>query len=47
MLEAHTTRTYEEAFARARRERALAFRALFTFTFRVPRLRVGRAARHA
>ena len=31
MMELHTTRTYNEAFARARAERAAAFRALLTF----------------
>ncbi|GIT90079.1 hypothetical protein JANAI62_04380 [Jannaschia pagri] len=35
MFETHTTRTYDEAFALARRERAAAFRALLTF--RLPR----------
>lgn len=45
MFETHTTRTYEEAFARARRERAQAFRALLTFRF--PRFALGRAPRHA
>ncbi|MFO6464156.1 hypothetical protein [uncultured Jannaschia sp.] len=35
MFETHTTRTYDEAFARARTERAAAFRALLTF--RLPR----------
>ncbi|MEM7488218.1 MAG: hypothetical protein AAF390_03735 [Pseudomonadota bacterium] len=31
MFETHTTRTYDEAFARARAERAAAFRSLFAF----------------
>ncbi|MEM9798069.1 MAG: hypothetical protein AAF919_16370 [Pseudomonadota bacterium] len=31
MIEVHTTRTYDEAFARAHRERAQAFRALLSF----------------
>jgi hypothetical protein len=30
MFETHTSRTYDEAFARARSERARAFRDLFT-----------------
>ncbi|WP_371157443.1 hypothetical protein [Jannaschia sp. 2305UL9-9] len=45
MFETHTTRTYDEAFARARKERAAAFRALLTF--RLPSFAMGRAARHA
>ncbi|UWQ17871.1 hypothetical protein [Jannaschia sp. M317] len=45
MFETHTTRTYDEAFARARAERAAAFRALLTF--RLPSFMLGRSPRHA
>ena len=31
MFETHTSRTYDKAFARARAERAAAFRSLFRF----------------
>ncbi|MEL6586539.1 MAG: hypothetical protein AAFY65_08785 [Pseudomonadota bacterium] len=37
MIEPRTTLTYDDAFARARRERAQAFRALFA-VFRLPTL---------
>jgi hypothetical protein len=37
MLELHTTRTYDEAFARARAERAAVFASLFSF--RLPSFR--------
>ncbi|MEM8821991.1 MAG: hypothetical protein AAGF30_00120 [Pseudomonadota bacterium] len=33
MFETHTTTTYDEAFARARAERAAIFRSLFSFRF--------------
>ncbi len=44
MFETHTTRTYEEAFARARAERAAVFRSLFSLAWlrgadRTPALR--------
>ncbi|WP_179380234.1 hypothetical protein [Jannaschia marina] len=35
MIETHTSPTYDEAFARAHRERAEAFRAMLRF-FRMP-----------
>ncbi|MEM7642567.1 MAG: hypothetical protein AAF366_08555 [Pseudomonadota bacterium] len=33
MFETHTTRTYDDAFARARAERAAAFRRLFSLAW--------------
>ncbi|CTQ48608.1 hypothetical protein [Jannaschia donghaensis] len=41
MFETHTSTTYDEAFARARKERAEAFRAMFAF-FRLPKVLPGR-----
>ncbi|SFI99904.1 hypothetical protein [Jannaschia pohangensis] len=46
MFETHTSTTYDEAFARARRERAEAFRAMFSF-FRLPSARPLRGMRAA
>lgn len=37
MFEAHTSITYDEAFARAHKERAEAFRTLFA-AFRLPKI---------
>ena len=47
MSSTHTTITYDEAFARARRERSEVFRSLLSF--RVPAFSLGffRTARHA
>jgi len=45
MFETHTSITYDEAFARARRERAEAFRAMLGF-FRLPRMSPARRVAH-
>lgn len=46
MFETHTSLTYDEAFARARKERAEAFHAMFAI-FRLPRFSFGRSTSNA